>query len=135
MSRQWKRQAGVAAVACATAFAAAGCNTTEQSAAAANTSSTVTGSSGQGTIVGGVNAAGSAVVSGVTTVGGAVVSPFLPGSYNNWSYTDANGVVHRYDRFGYYDANGTYIPYDNGRGAYCAKWDPLTNSCIWWLTG
>ena len=86
---------------------------------------TVMGSSGQGTIVG-----------GVTTVGTAVVSPFLPSSYNNnRSYTDANGVVHRYDRYGYYEANGTHVPYDNGRGAYCAKWDPATNTCIWWLTG
>jgi hypothetical protein len=44
-------------------------------------------------------------------------------------------VYHRYDRYGYYDANGTYIPYDNVRGAYCAKWDITTNACIWWLTG
>ena len=121
-----KRQAGVVAV-CAAALTIAACSTTEES--------TVTGGVGQGQVVGGVQAVGSGVVGGVTTVGTAVASPFLPSSYSRWGYTDTNGVYHRYDRYGYYDANGTYIPYDNVRGAYCGKWDPASNTCIWWLTG
>jgi len=144
MSRQWN-QVGVVAFACAASLTVTACNTTNQSTAAAP-STTVTGSSGQGTVVGGVTAVGTGVVNGVqtvgtgvvngvTTVGGAVLSPFRPSSYNNWGYTDANGVYHHYDRYGYYDAAGTYIPYDNTRGAYCAKWDPASNTCIWWLTG
>jgi hypothetical protein len=144
MSRQSNRQVGVIAFACAAALTVAACSTTNQSTASSST--TVTGSSGQGVIVGGVQTVGTGVVSGVqtvgtgvvngvTTVGGAVLSPFRPSSYNNWSYTDANGVTHRHDRYGYYDANGAYIAYDNGRGAFCAKWDPATNTCIWWVTG
>ena len=50
-------------------------------------------------------------------------------------YTDVNGVYHRYDRYGYYAANGAYIPYNNARGAYCARWNTATNTCVWWLTG
>jgi hypothetical protein len=125
MSRQSRHKAGVVALAGAAALALSACNTTESTAAA---DGTVTGGVGQGQIIGGVT-------SGVTTVGTAVASPFLPSSYTSWGYTDANGVYHSYNRYGYYDANGTYIPYDNARGAYCAKWDPLTNTCLWWLTG
>jgi hypothetical protein len=120
MSRQSKRKAGVAAITCAAALALGACSTAEES--------TVSGGVGQGQVIGGVT-------SGVTTVGTAVASPFLPSSYTRWGYTDVNGVYHSYNRYGYYDANGTYIPYDNARGAYCAKWDPVTNTCIWWLTG
>ena len=105
----------------AAALVLAACSTTEDS--------TVTGGVGQGQIVGGVT-------SGVTTVGTAVASPFLPSSYSGErGYTDVNGVYHRYTRYGYYDAAGTYIPYDNVRGAWCARWDPASNTCIWWLTG
>ena len=75
-------------------------------------------------------------MSGVTTVGSAVISPFQPSSYSGErGYTDVNGVYHRYDRYGYYAADGTYIPYDNVRGAWCARWHPVSNTCIWWLTG
>ncbi len=108
------------ATAGAAALAVAACSTTD--------GSTVSGGVGQGQVIGGV-------ASGVETVGRTVASPFLPSSYSNWGYTDANGVYHRYTRYGYYDANGMYIPYDNVRGAYCAKWDINTNTCIWWLTG
>jgi hypothetical protein len=117
----------------AAALAVAACSTTEES-------TTVSGGVGQGQVVGGVASGvgevGSGVVSGVTTVGSAVISPFRPSSYSGErGYTDVNGVYHRYTRYGYYDAAGTYIPYDNVRGAWCAKWDPVNNTCIWWLTG
>ena len=133
MSRQSKRQAGAVGFCHGHGAGCCGLHYDGESTAAAGT--TVTGSTGQGTVVGGVTAAGEAVVGGVTTVGSAIVSPFMPSSYNNWGYTDANGVYHRYDRYGYYDAKGIYIPYANARGAYCAKWYPLTNTCVWWLTG
>ena len=111
----------------AAALAVAACNTTDE---------TVAGSSGQGAVVGGVTAVGGAVVGGVQTAGQVVLSPFQPSSYStSGSYTDVNGVYHRYDRYGYYDANGTHIPYDNVRGAYCARWNTATNTCVWWLTG
>ena len=77
-------------------------------AACNTTEDTVAGGSGQATVVGGVNSGG---------------------------YTDVNGVYHRYDRYGYYAANGAYIPYANARGAWCARWNSATNTCVWWLTG
>ncbi len=114
------------------AFAVAACTTTEES--------TVSGGVGQGQVVGGVasgvEAVGSGVVSGVGAVGEAVTSPVRPSSFaGERGYTDVNGVYHRYTRYGYYAADGTYIPDDNVRGAYCARWDTVTNTCIWWLTG
>ena len=105
---------------CAAALAVAACTTSD--------SSMVSGGVGQGQVIGGVT-------SGVETAGKAVLSPILPSSYSNWGYTDAAGVYHRYDRWGYYDANGTYVPYNDPRGAWCARWDTVNNTCIWWLTG
>ena len=133
MSKQSKRQAAVVAAAFAAPMILAACETPGEravsgaaiGAGAGGAIGSLSGNFGRGALIGGA----------VGAVGGAVTAPFRPSSYNNWGYTDASGVYHRYDRFGYYDANGTYIPYANARGAYCAKWDPLTNTCVWWLTG
>ena len=74
-------------------------------------------------------------VAACSTTDETVTTSSGTGGVNSGGYTDVNGVYHRYDRYGYYAANGAYIPYDNVRGAYCARWNTATNTCIWWLTG
>jgi hypothetical protein len=118
---------------CAAALAVAACSTTTEDG------SMVSGGVGQGQIVGGVasgvQAVGSGVASGVQAVGSAVASPFTSGSEEGWAYVDENGVFRRVTRWGYYDENGVFMAFNDPRGAYCARWDQASNSCIWWMTG